>query len=487
MSEDTLNRETTGGEPDQPAADRGAPQEPTMNGSGSDTGARTTNAGTATSRADDTTAADDRTVAEILTPAIEAILPNGVPLQWEFWDGSTLGEDIGPGRALFHSPDGLRRMLAAPGQLGFARAYVCGEVDVEGPLAPTIRLLLDGIDGEIRVPPKALPTLVSAARSLGAIGKPPPPPPEEARPHGLRHSISRDKRVVSHHYNVGNDFYQVVLGPSMTYSCARFETIDTGLEDAQRDKHLLIGRKLGLDDPAHRVASAGERPRLLDVGCGWGSMAIDTAREFDVDVVGVTISDEQAAWARERVREEGLDHRIDIRIQDYREIPDGPFDAISSVGMVEHVGMKRMPEYFGQLYALLRPGGRLLNHAISSVGGSKIPRRSFIYRYVFPDGELLDVGDTIRIMEQAGFEVRDVENLREHYARTLQHWIANLEAGWDQAVALVGERRARVWRLYMSASVNGFLDAGAQLHQTLGVRSHPDGTSDMPLTRIAWR
>ena len=476
MTEDTLDRKTIGGEPD---ADEGPPADPISNVSGSATNVTSTDAGTATSPV------DDRTVAEILTPAIEAILPNGVSIQFEFWDGSTLGDDVGPGRAMFRSPDGLRRVLAAPGQLGFARAYVNGEVDVEGPLAPTIRVLLDGIAGEIRVPPKALPILFSAARSLGAIGKPPAPPPEETRPRGVRHSISRDKQVVSHHYNVGNDFYRLVLGPSMTYSCARFETIETSLEDAQRDKHLLIGRKLGLDDPAQRVLSAGDRPRLLDVGCGWGTMAIDAAREFDVDVVGVTISDEQAARARERVREAGLDHRIEIRIQDYREIPDGPFDAISSIGMAEHVGMKRMPEYFGQLYGLLRPGGRLLNHAISSVGGSKLPRRSFVYRYVFPDGELLDVGDTVLIMERAGFEVRDVENLREHYARTLQHWVANLEAEWDRAVALVGERRARVWRLYMSGSINGFLDGGVQIHQTLGVRTHPDGASDIPLTRIA--
>jgi cyclopropane-fatty-acyl-phospholipid synthase len=225
----------------------------------------------------------------------------------------------------------------------------------------------------------------------------------------------------------------------------------------------------------------------LDVGCGWGSLAIDCASEYDIDVVGVTISDEQAALARRRVAEAGLDDRVEIRIQDYREVDDGPFDAISSIGMAEHVGSKRMAEYFGRLHALLRPGGRLLNHAISSVGGSRLGRRSFVYRYVFPDGELLDVGDTVRAMEAAGFEVRDVENLREHYARTLRNWVANLEAEWDRAVELVGARRARVWRLYMSGSINGFEDSGIQIHQTLGVKNHLDGTSEMPLTRAGWR
>ena len=426
------------------------------------------------------------TVADVIAPAIEAILPNGLPIQWEFWDGSTLGDDRGPGRAVLRSPDGLRRILTAPGQLGFSRAYVCGDLDVDGPLAETMRALLDSNEGDINVPPAAIPPLVTAARRLGALGRPLPLPPEEARPKGVMHSMRRDKQVVSHHYDVGNDFYRIVLGESMTYSCARFETPDTPLADAQRAKHLLVGRKLGLDDPDHRGRSVGDRPRLLDVGCGWGSMAIDCASALDVDVVGVTISDEQAARARERVREAGLEDRVEIRIQDYREASDGPFDAISSIGMAEHVGMKRMDTYFRGLYGLLRPGGRMLNHAISSVGGSTLGRRSFTYRYVFPDGELLDVGDTVTSMERAGFEVRDVEGLREHYARTLRHWVANLEAEWDRAVELVGERRARVWRLYMSGSINGFDDAGIQIHQTLGVKTHAGGRSDMPATRVGW-
>ena len=215
-------------------------------------------------------------------------------------------------------------------------------------------------------------------------------------------------------------------------------------------------------------------------------MALHAAANHDVDVVGVTISKEQATYARRRVHDAGLEGRVQIRLQDYREIDDGPFDAISSIGMSEHVGAERIDTYFTQLHALLRPGGRLLNHAISSVGGSRLRKRSFIYRYVFPDGELLDIADSLRSMERVGFEIRDVENLREHYAQTLRSWVANLQANWDAAVALVGERRARVWLLYMSGSINGFDDAGVQLHQALGVRNEVDGTSSMPRTRRGW-
>ena len=368
----------------------------------------------------------------------------------------------------------------APSELGLARAYVSGAIDTEGNVAEILRVLRAAIPDDLAGAARALPALVGAARHAPGITHRPPRPPEELTPHGIRHSLRRDKEVVSHHYDVGNEFYELVLGPSMTYSCARFVDATTSLADAQAAKHELVCRKLGLAEPTRRGG------RLLDVGCGWGSMAIHAATHHDVSVVGVTISDEQAAYARRRVEQLGLADRVDIRVQDYREITDGPFDAISSIGMAEHVGSARMDEYFTRLHGLLRPGGRLLNHAIASVGGSKLGRRTFVYRYVFPDGELLDVADTLRSMERAGFEVRDVENLREHYARTLRHWVANLEARWDDAVALVGERRARVWLLYMSGSINGFDDAGIHVMQTLGVRVHPDGSSEMPPTRTAW-
>jgi cyclopropane-fatty-acyl-phospholipid synthase len=427
------------------------------------------------------------TVADRLGPMLRKVFAGSPPVEIVFWDGSRIGSG-GPGTLTIRTPDALRRMMWAPGELGVARAFVAGEIEATGNVAAVLRALQQGVPDDGRIALTAVPDLVTASRELGVLGGPLPPPPEEivTTTWGLRHSIRRDKQAVSHHYDVGNGFYELVLGPSMTYSCARFVDDDATLEEAQAAKHELICRKLGFADEGFRAAGARERPRLLDVGCGWGSMAIHAATHHDVDVVGVTISDEQAAYARRRVTELGLGGRIEIRVRDYRTLADGPFDAISSVGMAEHVGHQRMAIYFETLYRLLRPGGRMMNHAISSVGGSKLPPRSFVNRYVFPDGELLDVGTTVLRMEEAGFEVRDVENLREHYAATLRHWVANLERNWDDAVRLVGGNRARVWQLYMSGSVNGFEDAGIQLHQTLGVKLHAGGRSDMPRTRRGW-
>jgi cyclopropane-fatty-acyl-phospholipid synthase len=269
-----------------------------------------------------------------------------------------------------------------------------------------------------------------------------------------------------------------VLGPSMTYSCARFVESTTTLEAAQQSKHDLVCRKLGLHE---RHGST-----LLDVGCGWGSLALHAAQHYGAKVVGITLSTAQADLARIRVKEAGLDDQIEIRVQDYRDLRGEHFDAISSIGMFEHVGTERTAEYFATLHALLGDTGRLLNHAISSVGGSRMSRNSFIGRYVFPDGELIDVGQVVLAMERAGFEVRDVESLREHYSRTLREWVANLEANWAAAVDQVGVQRARVWYLYMAASANGFADGGIAIHQVLGVKPAPDGRSGMPATRNDW-
>lgn len=416
------------------------------------------------------------TAATLLAPVVDALIGDP-PIRLEFWDGSGLGPTDGPGTIHVRTPAAVQRIVWAPGELGVARAFVSGELDLDGdPFAVIAALRPAGL--RLRQAVGAVPALVGAARQLGLVGRAPAPPPEEARPSLWRHSRRRDAAAISHHYDVGNDFYRLVLGESMTYSCARFADAGIDLDRAQAAKHELISRKLGLH----------ERPgvRLLDVGCGWGTMAIHAAREHGARVVGVTISQEQADFARRRVAEAGLDDAIEIRLQDYRDVRDEEFDAISSIGMFEHVGKKRMAEYFTTLRALLAPGGRLLNHAISSVGGSRIGSRSFIYRYVFPDGELIDVGDTVLAMESAGFEVRDVESLREHYGVTLRHWVANLQQHWDAAVALVGEGRARVWLLYMSASAIGFEDGGLGLHQVLGIGTGPDGASGMPRHRRGW-
>jgi len=422
--------------------------------------------------------AGGRSAADNVRPLLDTLLGNDLPVRFEFWDGSALGPADSPGVVRLNSVNAVRRILWSPNQLGLGRAYVTGEIDVDGDLFWVLDALRDAVAPGARFGGNAVPTAFAAAARLRVLGGPPPPPPEEARAGGRRHSKARDAAAISHHYDVGNDFYRIVLGPSMTYSCARFAEPDMTLTEAQASKHDLIGRKLGL----------GETPgkRLLDVGCGWGSLAIHAASNYDVEVVGITISKAQVELARQRVAAAGLEQQVDIRLQDYRDVQGETFDAIASVGMFEHVGATRMALYFERLHNLLTPTGRLLNHAISSVNNSAMSRRSFIGRYVFPDGELVDVGKVQQAMEQVGFEVRDVESLREHYARTLRHWVANLDAQWDRAVSLVGMARARIWRLYMAGSAIGFADGGISVHQVLGVKSALTGASGMPETRDGW-
>ncbi|MGH9263285.1 MAG: class I SAM-dependent methyltransferase [Acidimicrobiales bacterium] len=384
-----------------------------------------------------------------------------------------------PGTVSVRSAAALRRILWAPGELGLARAFVAGDVEFEGDVFAVLRILQTTAPADLRFfGLAALSAAVRAARRLGLAARPLPPPAEEVLPAGWRHSIRRDASAVSHHYDVGNDFYRLVLGPSLTYSCARFVDDRTALEHAQAAKFELVCRKLGVHERAGT--------RLLDVGCGWGSMALHAATVHGAEVVGVTVSREQYELARRRVTQAGLGGRVEIRLQDYRLIRGEQFDAISSIGMFEHVGRGQQDRYFATLRSLLRPGGRLLNHAISSPGSSRPGRRSFMHRYVFPDSELLDVGDVVLAMERAGFEVRDVESLREHYVRTLHAWVANLEAAWDQAVALVGTTRARIWRMYMAGCANRFEQAAISVHQVLGVVADGEGRSFMTPTRSGW-
>jgi len=308
---------------------------------------------------------------------------------------------------------------------------------------------------------------------MGGVGRRPAPPPEEARLEGALHSRTRDRVAVSHHYDVGNDFYRLVLGPSLVYSCAVWRQPDQSLEDAQRDKLELVCRKLDLQPGM----------RLLDVGCGWGSLLIHAAQEHGVRGVGITLSREQAELARKRVAEAGLEERLEVRLRDYRDVDDGPFDAISSIGMAEHVGEAKVREYAAVLASLVRPGGRVLNHAIARRSGTKPSRESFIWRYVFPDGELLPLETTVSALEEAGLEVRDVEALREHYALTLRAWVLNLQENWAACVRLVGESRARVWLVYMAGSALAFESGMIGINQVLAVRPSSGGPSGMPLTR----
>ncbi len=418
------------------------------------------------------------TAADALAPLLHRLLGPDPPVALRCWDGSSLGSADAACTIVVRSPDALRHLLWAPGELGLGRAYVAGLLDLEGDvfalLAARDRLGRPDEHVEVGLRRRDLPLVAATARRLGALGRPLPPPPEEARLSGRRHSRARDRAAVTHHYDVGNDFYRLVLGPSFTYSCAHRADPDGTLEAAQESKHRLVASKLGLEPGM----------RLLDVGCGWGSMAISAARHAGVTVVGITVSSEQQALAEKRVTEAGFADRVTIRLQDYRDVDDGPYDAISSIGMFEHVGEARARTYMERLADLVRPGGRVLNHAISRPPGpSAIGDRSFVGRYVFPDGELLEVGRVVSLMQDAGLEVRDVESLREHYALTLRAWVANLEGAWDDAVSLVGPARARVWRLYMAGSAIGFEAGRTSIHQVLAVRPRPDGSSDMPLVR----
>jgi cyclopropane-fatty-acyl-phospholipid synthase len=405
-----------------------------------------------------------------LAAAIEKVLGGSSPIAIECYDGSRIGPADAPCALILRSPKALQYAVTAPGELGIARAYVSGELDVRGDIFEALALR-ENLP-EVRLKPAEW---IELARLLGVKTlRPLPPPPEEARLRGRRHSKARDASAIAHHYDVSNDFYRIVLGPSMTYSCGVWPTVGAGLETAQATKYELVCRKLGLEPGM----------RLLDVGCGWGGMVMHAAQHHGVRAIGITLSRRQAEWARRCVHEAGLDDRVEIRVQDYRDVHDGPFDAVSSIGMFEHVGAAKLDEYFSCLFGLVRPGGRLLNHGISRPanrgGRARFMRRGFIDRYVFPDGELHEVGSVVSRLQKAGFEARHVEGLREHYALTLRSWVRNLEQAWPAAVAEVGEGRARVWRLYMAASAVGFEDGAVQIHQVLAVRAEK-GASGLPL------
>lgn len=421
-----------------------------------------------------------------LTTLAEDLLGSPLPVRLRAWDGSEAGPADGP-VLIVRDRRALRRLLWKPGELGLARAWVAGEIDVEGDLYE----VLDRLSGllwergektrsalESVRDPKLRAAAAAFLKLAGPLPPPAPPAEEMRRRTGSRHSKHRDRQAISHHYDVGNDFYRLVLGPSMVYSCAYWTEGGT-LEDAQRDKLDLIARKLNLK----------EGDRLLDVGCGWGSMAMHAAREYGAQVVGITLSREQAAYARKRIAEEGLTDRIEIRVQDYRDVKDGPYDAISSIGMAEHVGETRYREYADILHTLLRPGGRLLNHQISrrpEPDEEAYQVDAFIDAYVFPDGELAPMGRTLTTLEDAGFEVRDVEAIREHYALTLRRWVANLESDWARAVRSTSPGRARIWRLYMAASAVSFERNRIGVNQFLAVKTPESGTSGVALRPRVW-
>ncbi len=418
------------------------------------------------------------TIAE----AVETLMAAGMPVRFRAYDGSTAGPAESEIGLHLRTERGLSYLMTAPGDLGMARAYVSGDLDIEGvhPGDPYPALLM--LQDNLRFRRPSASEAVSVLRSLGASHlRPPPPPAEERIPRwrrtleGLRHSMGRDAHAISHHYDVSNRFYELVLGPSMTYTCAVYPDADATLEEAQREKYDLVCRKLDL--------KPGQR--LLDVGCGWGGMVRHAAKEYGVRAIGVTLSLQQASWAKEAIDREGLGDLAEVRHSDYRDVVESDFDAVSSIGLTEHIGVRHYPAYFSFLRERLRPQGRLLNHCITRSHNRKQETGEFIDRYVFPDGELTGSGRIITAAQDAGLEVMHEENFRRHYAKTLAGWCQNLVDHWDECVEEVGEGTARVWGLYMAGSRVGFERNQIQLHHVLATKTDELGEDGFPL-RPSW-
>ncbi len=414
--------------------------------------------------------------------ALDRLMVGGVPFRFTAYDGSTAGPADSPIHVRLLNERGLSYLLSAPGDLGMARAYVSGDLELEGahPGNPYEAMVLLQNNLRFRMPSPVEAFQLARGIGLGTL-MPPEPPPQEALPRwrrlleGFRHSRGRDAAAISHHYDVSNRFYEMVLGPSMTYTCACFPSADATLEEAQANKYDLVARKLDL--------RAGMK--LLDVGCGWGGMVRHAAREYGVEVIGVTLSREQAMWAQDAIERDGLSGLAQVRHGDYREIQETGFDAVSSIGLTEHIGVRNYPAYFTFLRDRLVPGGRILNHCITRADNAARGTGAFIDRYIFPDGELTGSGRIISTMQDVGLEVRHEENLREHYALTLRGWCENLVENWDRCVEEVGEGTAKIWGIYMAGSRLGFERNEIQLHQVLGVLTDEQGRSGFPL-RPSW-
>jgi cyclopropane-fatty-acyl-phospholipid synthase len=414
--------------------------------------------------------------AMALAEVFERVMGSDAPVEFAAYDGSHAGIAGAPVKLTIRSPVAVAYLAQAPSALGLARAYVSGHLDLDGDMYQALERMSKAQNMDLSVAEK-LRLLQSLGGPKLLLNRIAPPPQEVVQSRrwlsGRRHTKGRDAKAISHHYDVSNTFYEWVLGPTMAYTCACYPKADASLEEAQANKFDLVARKLGLH----------EGMRLLDVGCGWGGMVRHAAREYGVKAIGVTLSKQQAEWGKAAIEREGLSKLAEVRHLDYRDIQETDFDAVSSIGLTEHVGQKQLPSYFAHLFGKLKPGGRLLNHCITRPDNIEPAHRKqgFINRYVFPDGELEGVGYLISLMHDTGFEVRHEENLREHYAKTLAAWCANLDEHWDEAVQEVGEATARVWRLYMAGSRLGFDRNNIQLHQILGVRVHEDGTAGMPL------
>jgi len=402
--------------------------------------------------------------------ALARVVGVGAPVAFTAYDGSKAGPSDAEVTVHIRSVDALRYAVTAPGELGLARAYVSGHLEFDGDTHTLLRLV-----ARQNVADLSWAERLSVLRDLGpAVLRPLAPPPEEVRGRwrlGPLHGRQRDADAIYRHYDVSNRFYELVLGPTMAYTCAVYPRLDASLEEAQTEKVDLVCRKLGL------------RPgmRLLDVGCGWGTLVRHAAQEYGVQALGVTLSEQQAGWAQARIAEDGLTG-AEVRHSDYRDVTETGFDAIASIGLTEHIGRAHLGGYVRRLARALKPQGRLLNHCITLADGHtpQVKKRGFINRYVFPDGELSSPGAIVTALHDGGLEVRHEESLREHYAMTLRDWCRNLRENWDEAVHEAGVGRARVWDLYMAGSRLGFEQNRIQLHQVLCTKS-TGGISDAPL------
>ncbi|GAA2149806.1 cyclopropane-fatty-acyl-phospholipid synthase family protein [Nocardioides koreensis] len=415
-------------------------------------------------------------VAERLAEAVRPFIGGDLPVRLRAWDGSEAGPAGAPLVEL-RSPDAVRRLLWHPGELGAAQAYVTGELEVhhnlDAALTHAFSVARDRELGGGRPPLAAIAQAVRTAAGIGALGRPPAPPASQARIRGRLHSVLRDRRAISHHYDLSNEFYSLILEDSMAYSCGYHESPDVSLEEAQRAKLSLVCRKLGLEPGM----------TLLDVGCGWGSLSLHAAEHFGAKVTGVTIAAEQKRFIDARIAERGLADRVEIRLQDYREVPEsewGSYDAVSSIEMGEHVGEGNYPTYAEVLRRSVRPGGRVLVQQMSRTG--RWPGGGpFIESFIAPDMYMRPVGETVAHLERGGLEVRDVHALREHYVLTVAGWLERFEGNVDRLTELVGEEVVRVWRLYLVGGAMAFRDGRMGVDQILMVR--PDGPHDLPATR----
>ncbi|MEV6013160.1 cyclopropane-fatty-acyl-phospholipid synthase family protein [Streptomyces sp. NPDC051976] len=422
------------------------------------------------------------TSADRLGQLLTTALGGPLPLRLRAWDGSETGAADAP-VVVVRSRRALRRMVWQPGELGLADAYIAGDLDIDGDLASGLSqvwgALRDRGPGRARPRPRDQAAMALTALRLGALGpRPPAPRAPRARLSGRPHSTSRDRAAIAHHYDLSNDWYATLLDESMAYSCAYWRAPDHpayGLAEAQRDKLELVCRKLDLT----------EGSRLLDIGCGWGSLSLYAARRHQARVTAVTLSREQCDFVRAKAREQGLSDLVDVTLRHYRDIQGGGYDAVSAIEMGEHVGESQYPAFAARLHRLLRPRGRLLIQQMSR-GATAPGGGAFIGSYIAPDMHMRPVGQTVDILESAGLEVRSVESLREHYARTIAAWSRTLEDRWPRFVAIAGEPTARVWRLYLAGAGLAFAEGRMGVDQILAVRPESGGGSGLPPTPHSW-